>query len=430
MPALEDDGYSSEEDEEEEMEDLVLAAGAMMVLGAEEARISRAEKRKPSRRYLRRPQLLPTPRRDTPWQALYESRDDRAFITTMGIDVNTFHYILRSGFSYEWNHFPIPRPDTNAAGNPRLGRRSLSAEGALGLVYHYLTSAMPDVALQQIFALIPTTVSRYRKWALDILLRILRRIPEARIAWWSSGEECEEDNTLICARHPLLTGAIGSVDGLNILTASSEDPEVENATYNGWLHGHYTSSVLVFSPRGTIKKSVLNAPGSWHDAKVARPIYNLLRDRTPAGYYLVADTAFPRGTNAIAGRIRAPVKGGQRLPADADEREAMLAFDRQLLSYRQTAEWGMRELRGGFGRLRIPLDINDPVGRGDLLEVCVRSLNVRAELVGISEIRTVYMKVWQEAEDEDIWLDFENVLFGELRRRDRVSIFHRVVIEA
>lgn len=251
MPAHDTISNSSGEDEDEEMEDSLLAAAAVTVVAAEEARIQRAERRKPSRRYLRRPQLLSNPRRDTPWQVLYNSRDDRAFITTMGINVETFHYILRSGFADEWNHFTIPRPDTNPAGNPRLGRRSLTAEGALGLIYHYLTSAMPDLALQQIFALIPTTVSRYRKWALDILLRVLRRIPEARITWWSSGEECEEDNTLICARHPLLTGAIGSVDGVNILTASSDDPEVENATYNGWLHGHYTSSVLVFSPRGT-----------------------------------------------------------------------------------------------------------------------------------------------------------------------------------
>ena len=144
----------------------------------------------------------------------------------------------------------------------------------------------------------------------------------------------------------------------------------------------------------------------------------------------MADTAFPRGTNAIAGRIRAPMKAGQHLPANADDREALLAFDRELLSYRQTAEWGMRELQGGFGRLRVPLDVNDPIGRGDLLEVCVRSVNVRAELVGISEIRTVYMRVWKEDEDEDIWSDFENVLFGELRRRDRVARFHRVVVDA
>lgn len=107
----------------------------------------------------------------------------------------------------------------------------------------------------------------------------------------------------------------------------------------------------------------------------------------------------------------------------------MLARDRQLLSYRQTAEWGMRQLRGGFGRLRLPLDVNDPEGRTDLLENCLRSMNLRTNLCGVSEIRNVYMQVWEEAEDADIWNGFENVLFGDLRRRDRVSRFHRIVVE-
>ena len=77
----------------------------------------------------------------------------------------------------------------------------------------------------------------------------------------------------------------------------------------------------------------------------------------------------------------------------------------------------------------MPLDVNDPVGRGDLLEVCVHAMNLRATRVGISQIRTVYMQCWKDAEDEDIWNNFEDVLFGELRRRDRVSRFHRVVVE-
>ena len=77
--------------------------------------------------------------------------------------------------------------------------------------------------------------------------------------------------------------------------------------------------------------AVINAPGSWHDAKIARPINDKLRDNTLDGFYLVADTAFPRGTNAIAGRIQAPLKGGQRLPANSLDRAALLAHDRELL---------------------------------------------------------------------------------------------------
>ncbi len=240
----------SEEDEDEELDDLALVAATASVLGAEEARLTRAERRKPSRRYLRRPQLLPNPRYNTPWQVLLASRDDRAFITTMGLDCATFDYILSNGFAERWNNNPIPRPDADAQGLPRLGGRSLDAEGALGLIYHFLTSAMSDTALQQIFALVPATVARYRVFALSILLETLRALPESSIRWWDSREECEGDNSLILERHPLLEGAIGSIDGLNIAIATSDDPDLENATYNGWLHGHFTSCVLVFSPRG------------------------------------------------------------------------------------------------------------------------------------------------------------------------------------
>ena len=122
------------------------------------------------------------------------------------------------------------------------------------------------------------------------------------------------------------------------------------------------------------------------------------------------------------------MKAGQRLPRNQRERDAVLARDRQLLSFRQTAEWGMRQLRGGFGRLRLPLDINDNVGRRNLLEVCIRSMNLRVRRVGISEIWNVYFQVWQEDEDADIWNDLEDVVFGEVRRRDRVARFHRIVV--
>jgi len=51
-----------------------------------------------TRNYLCRPQLQPDPRNNTPWQVLFNSRNDRAFITTMGFDVETFE--LCSGFGH------------------------------------------------------------------------------------------------------------------------------------------------------------------------------------------------------------------------------------------------------------------------------------------------------------------------------------------
>ncbi|KAI0726542.1 hypothetical protein C8Q72DRAFT_765923, partial [Fomitopsis betulina] len=86
--------------------------------------------------YLTRTELLPDPCIDTPWQRLWESQNNHTFITTMGVDVATFHYILDNGFARRWNSTAIPRTNTNPRGQPRLGWRSLDAAGALGLYLH------------------------------------------------------------------------------------------------------------------------------------------------------------------------------------------------------------------------------------------------------------------------------------------------------
>ncbi len=48
--------------------------------------------------------------------------------------------------AHEWNHNAISQSDTNPDGLAHLGWQSLDAAGALGLVYHYLSSAMPDLS--------------------------------------------------------------------------------------------------------------------------------------------------------------------------------------------------------------------------------------------------------------------------------------------
>jgi hypothetical protein len=167
----------------------------------------------------------------------------------MGFDVETFGYILSSGFAANWYTTAIPRPDTNRVGDPRPGRRSLDAAGALGLVLHYLNSTMRETSLQQIFAIIPSTVSRYITFGLHILLATLKMIPEAKICW-PQPEDFEELSDLVVQRHPRLDGAFGSIDGLKLPVQTSNDDEIENATFNGWLSEHFISSVIVFSSQG------------------------------------------------------------------------------------------------------------------------------------------------------------------------------------
>ena len=76
----------------------------------------RRNRRSQTRLYLTRSELLIHPQGRTPWQALYHSNNDRAFITTMGLDVRTFHLLLESGFRESWETQPIVRADANSHG--------------------------------------------------------------------------------------------------------------------------------------------------------------------------------------------------------------------------------------------------------------------------------------------------------------------------
>lgn len=242
---------------DEEDED-ILAVTALVAYGLEEAREYRREQRLRRRLYLIRGDLLPNPRVDTPWQRLYSQQNERGFITTMGFDPITFATILEAGFGILWTNTPIPRQDVIPTAEPRSNRRSLDAAGALGLVLHYLNSTMNDTSLCEIFALIPATVSRYIFFSLGILLHTLKNMREARICY-PKGDEFQALNDLVTARHPLLTGAFGSMDGLNLPVQTSTDQEIENATYNGWLHEHFVSSVFAFGADGKIFNSAYHS---------------------------------------------------------------------------------------------------------------------------------------------------------------------------
>ncbi|KAG2079011.1 hypothetical protein BDR04DRAFT_1146702 [Suillus decipiens] len=103
---------------------------ATLLAGIELARLDRIETHNPRQLYLCRAQLLPDPHCNTPWQLLYESQNDCAFITTMGIDTQTFELILTSSFASQWyqkpitNHysflnFPkVPKPSAKTNPNP------------------------------------------------------------------------------------------------------------------------------------------------------------------------------------------------------------------------------------------------------------------------------------------------------------------------
>ena len=105
---------------------------------------------------------------------------------------------------------------------------------------------MHEISLQQIFAIIPSTASRYIKFGLHTLLTTLKTVPEAQITW-PQAAEFEELSRLVQQCHPCLHGTFGNIDGLKLPIKTSNNDKIENATFNGWLSENFVSSVIIFS---------------------------------------------------------------------------------------------------------------------------------------------------------------------------------------
>ncbi|KAG9414525.1 hypothetical protein AC1031_007932 [Aphanomyces cochlioides] len=121
--------------------------------------------------------------------------------------------------------------------------------------------------------------------------------------------------------------------------------------YNGWTHDHYVSNVFVFCPDGTIAAASINAPGSEHDSLIAEvtEIYTKMYSvYDSCGARVVVDSAFSSSHYEFL------IKSAQdfEVPRNGNDNSAAS----QATSLRQSAEWGMRALKGAFPRLKDRLE--------------------------------------------------------------------------
>ncbi|PLW42722.1 hypothetical protein PCANC_07918 [Puccinia coronata f. sp. avenae] len=125
--------------QDKEDKEVLLAIVSLAVLGKPVAIRS-------LRTYLTRPDLPGNPRTNSAWTHMRAVGNDRAFVTVMGIDVQTFEEILVP-FDLAWNGTPIPRGDVIPNGAPQPYRQSLDSAGGLALLLHWLSSTMALPAL-------------------------------------------------------------------------------------------------------------------------------------------------------------------------------------------------------------------------------------------------------------------------------------------
>jgi hypothetical protein len=176
---------------------------------------------------------------------------------------------------------------------------------------------------------------------------------------------------------------------------------------------HYCSNILTFAPDGTITRAILKAPGSWHDSHIAEQLYGTLLNNTPPGFRCLANTAFPCCTDWLNYRILAPKKKGERLPSDPTKFARLKVLNKQVVSARQAAEWGMRALQGSFGRLKLPLPASNHKAQANIIHLAVRLHQLWCQSVGINQTATVYQDV--ENKFHLLTRDFHRMLFPKIQ---------------
>jgi hypothetical protein len=310
------------------------------------------------------------------WRAVLISADQRGLLNTTGFDRTTFNHLL-SLFSPLWCQH-------------RQRTRQICAADALGLCLQYLNSTARAKTLCQVFSLPPATLSRHLRKSLRLLLLAVSTDHDSRVCWPSQAD-MQQYCQLITAYEPGLTNIFGFVDGVYFRCNDPPDHDTQNAYYNGWKSCCSLTNVLVFAPDGCIIWACYNYPGSWHDAHLARPLYERLLDpsRTPPNLALVADTAFPR-SGALQTKIITPPKVAEQEQVDAAVLQSGHASSPEaIVRARQAVEWGMHSLQSVFARLGIPLPYDPPYTQS-LLKLVLHLFNLRVRRLQLNQIRSVY----------------------------------------
>ncbi len=324
---------------------------------------------------------------DSAWRKLYNSGDDGSLFVLTGFDHATFEYI-RTKFE------PIYKSHTMFTTDGKIhklvcksGRkRMLTAVDVLGLYLTWTRTKCQLHILCLLFGMGKASISLNIRFARRIILHVLKDDDDARIRI-PTADEIERCKIAISRKYPLLKDVWSTMDGLRVDIEEPGDVIVQNRFHNGWYNAHNVVNVFVFTAFGTICLAGIGFPGCYHDSTLSDDIgiYSTLRkinERTQGK--CVVDSAFN-----LTQYGDCLIQSSKSLPLGGDAHD--ICLDRQATAFRQSSEWGMRQLQGSFPRLKDRLRYEETGERNHILLSLVYLHNLRTNRIGRNQIRTVFM---------------------------------------
>ena len=319
----------------------------------------------------------------SPWRYLYEHGDDCSFLHLTGLTREAF-IILQDIL------FP-PEPSDEFGRRPPGRPKLLDKSSSLGLLLFYIGSMMTNKYLCLIFGIVPTQCTIYIK---DMLLLATDKLcchPLSSVRF-PDAAKMEQFAAMVNAREPLIDDVIGFMDGVSLPTQCTSEENEQNAMYDGYTCDTTVNNVLAYGPDGKVFLSALNFPGSWTDGKMSAHFIEFIK-RKIGRYKICVDQGFPRQGEAY-GILVGPISRRTARGLHRDVRDYLLKISNIHTSLRQASEWGMRGLQGTFPRLKSRLPY-DKKKRRLVLETIVFIHNLRTDIVGMNQIKTVFFPEYE-----------------------------------
>ena len=304
---------------------------------------------------------------ESPWSRIKSSTRDDTWVSAISIRLAPFARLVDITTPY------LVRG--------RTGHPNLSPVDVVGLTVMWLTSRLLQSDLSLIFGQSPSIICRELQRGRTALRHALRIDHDSRIEW-PDAPTMQRFAFMVQNKRHELRDVFGFMDGVHFPIFNPDNPNEQNAYYNGWVREVSVTNVLVFTPDGCIALARFNCPGSWHDSIVALPIYDVLNDPTytPPPYRIIADSAFVSTDRCVTCLTMTQVAIASR---------AALRMNAAVVSVRQAAEWGNGALQRTFARLKLPLSA-DADTRASLLHVVFHLYNLRTRLTGFNQIKSVF----------------------------------------
>eukprot|EP00171_Calliarthron_tuberculosum_P023637 IDg23637t1 len=288
----------------------------------------------------------------TAWKWLLTYGGDADFIVSINVTKSLLIERILPHFESERRHVNFGGPYRTGA-STRGRPAQLRSIDVLGLVLWFLKCRNPVYRLCPVFGIVPSSIHVWLDYGLEVLTRVVRR-PELRDfeIRWPTEEEMRSSSALLEHNRQyghLLRGVFAVLDGGRMPCASYVDADLQNAYWEGFTQAVEVTNLFVWNFHGEIVYAALNFPGSWHDSKLAveSGLYvPHLTEHTPPGYAILGDSAFPRSSAALQGKLVRARKVNEHNGADVPHSAYLAAVDalleRSMPSERQSAEWGVR----------------------------------------------------------------------------------------